>query len=107
MDITECPLTLILNKIVMVLQGMKNGTLCDVSYESNYVSVLDMYRIICMNYLACILLTPAWKQKEMQPRSQRVADETLTGNKVQTIMIETTDTCKSFIYSTLTNRVKF
>ena len=42
----------------------------------------------------------------MQPRSQRVADETLTGNKVQTIMMERTDRCKSFIYYTLTNRVK-
>ena len=42
----------------------------------------------------------------MQARSQRVGDETLAGNKVQTIMMERTDMCNSFIYSTLTNRVK-
>ena len=28
-DITKCPLTLILNKIETVLQCVKNGTLCD------------------------------------------------------------------------------
>jgi len=33
MDITKCPLTLILNKIVTVLQCIKNGTLCDVYCE--------------------------------------------------------------------------
>ena len=43
-DITKCPLALILNKIVRVFQCMKNETLSIVKYrESHYVTVLDMY----------------------------------------------------------------
>ena len=46
-EITKCPLILILNKIVTVLQYMKNGTLCDVYCEVPwilyYVTVLDTY----------------------------------------------------------------
>ena len=51
--ITKCPLALILNKIVTVLQCIKTGTLCDVGHfvsvvkyrESHCVTVLVMYDV--------------------------------------------------------------
>ena len=62
MDITTCPLTLIVNKIVTVSQCMKNGTLCDTLWcllwstvnitMSHYV--LDMYENTVWRGTACL-----------------------------------------------------
>ena len=54
-DITKCTLTLILNKIVTVLQCMKNGTLCDVYCEVPWISLCHNIGHACHMWVSSYL----------------------------------------------------
>ena len=52
-DITKCPVALILNKIVRVLQCMKDETLCEVYCEVPWISLCHSIGHVCLRIVRC------------------------------------------------------